>query len=158
VAWGLVPPTGRQVETVVQEQDRHALRILRAAGVTIAHHASDLFSCQPSGAADDDVLFLHFPTTPPLDRCFSEVVARKVGRHRLPVVDLDALAMAHLLSRRSGSLDAVRTVLASGKVDLPGLTSTLAQLDALPVTTSAYVLLRFDRALAHRRLAQLAAP
>jgi hypothetical protein len=146
------PSAGGVLDLVVHDHDREALVRLRDAGFVCAHHSSALFRC----AQGTERFSAHFPTLPPLSTCFARLQHREVDGHIVPVVDPVTTALWFSLSRHEDASQNLGAVLSSGLVDRAELEQALAALDALPPTSSPYVLQTFDRALAATRLAGLA--
>jgi hypothetical protein len=151
-----LPAGDGELDLVVHDVDRHALPLLRAAGFLCAHHSSSLFRCRSADANDDAkalAFTLHFPNLPPLSDVFDHGVERKEVRGTvIPVVNATTTALWFLLNRRGDGLVQARALIEDGGVDIAALRGALATLDALPMTTSPYVLQHFDRTLAAERL------
>lgn len=141
----------RGVDVLVDERDRHVLATLRQAGLHPVYRTPALTVCHVDPKDPNESLRVHFPTTLPLVGAFDQLVHLLLDGARAPVVDLDTLALAELLSQRTGSDEAAAGALAAG-ASWKVLSQRLCELEALPPTTSAYVLRVFDRALARRRL------
>jgi hypothetical protein len=152
------PPLGSPcdpgIDIIVDDRDRHVLELLRSAG-HVSHHPTPALSiCRvdPVNLVNpNESLRIHFPTTPPLSSAFTATVGKEIGGVVIPVVDLVTLTLANLLSRRTGSEQAVAVAVAAG-VSRDTLSACLTELDRLPKTKSPYILRVFDRDLALRRL------
>jgi hypothetical protein len=142
------------VDILVDDRDRHVLEALRVGRYRPVHRSPALSVCHLDPDDPNESLRVHFPSTPPLTSALDAVTLRDLGGLAVPVVDLVTLTVADLLSRRSGSDDAVAAALAIG-VSTQGLAERLDALDALAPTKSPYVLRVFDRDLARSRLDRL---
>lgn len=135
------------VDLVVDPRDRKVLELLRARGHALAHHPPELVLCRVPSADPNDTLRLHFPARPPL----LDALEHSVTRDGLPVVDLDTLTLANLLSHRLGAEEAAAAGFAAG-ASVTGVRARLEELAGRPPPKSPYLLRTFDVALARRRL------
>jgi hypothetical protein len=156
-AQGAELPAELGVDIVVHDEDRHVIRLLREQGFGIAHHAPALSICDIGAADPNEAIRIHFPETPPLSTALKRTVRLEVAGHVVPVVEGAVLALAHLLSHRTGAEQAVRAAVDAEIVSVSSLRRRLDALDRLPRTQSPSVLRVFDRALARARLRDLGA-